>query len=163
MQTLLFDFWLSTNFWILNFHMQFKIGKGNVKRQNGMYRYFLSWLKKCGFTVLSWNKHLTHTDKVIHHEIFEVPEQRGRLKTCLTNRLVILNFVDTSQVTYPKVKTGIAFRVTILTSFPLIHTFLSFLQCFLFFRYFSISVLCLWRCGKTRGGQAESGMEKSSS
>lgn len=55
-----------------------------------------------------------------------MPEQRGRLKTCLTNRLVILNFVDTSHVTYPKVKTGIAFRVTTLTSFPLIHTFLSY-------------------------------------
>ena len=42
------------------------------------------------------------------------------------NRPVIPYLTDTSQVTYPKVKTGITFRVTTLASFPFIHTFLFF-------------------------------------
>lgn len=81
-----------------------------------------------------------------------------RLKLCLTNRGVILNSIETFHITYPKVKHCIP---CYCLSFLSIHIFfLSFLQYFLVFRYLSILVLCLWRCGKTRGGQAESGMQK---
>lgn len=42
MLTILFDFYFSTHFWILNFHMHLKIEKGNLKRQDDMFfsRYF---------------------------------------------------------------------------------------------------------------------------
>lgn len=48
-----------------------------------------------------------------------MPQQSRRLKICLAKGLVILNLVDTSHVSYPKVKAGNRFSITTLTSFLL--------------------------------------------
>lgn len=48
-----------------------------------------------------------------------MPQQSGRLKICLAKGLVILNLVDASRVSYPKVKARNTFSITPLTSFLL--------------------------------------------
>lgn len=70
------------------------------------------------FTVLSWMEYFAHTDTVIHHEIFEVPEQEWE-KSLPGLRPVIINLVETSHISHTKIKAGVIFSVTTLASFIL--------------------------------------------
>lgn len=121
MLTILFDFYFSTNFWILNFHTNLKIEIANLKRQDNMYfsRYFT-------VTQEVWVTSLFFPERSI------LPTQTQsfimRLLRCLNKvwekslpglRPVITNLVETSHISYTKIKAGIIFSVTTLTSFLL--------------------------------------------
>lgn len=91
-----------------------------------------------------------------------MPEQSRRLKVCLTHRPVILNLVDASHVTYPKIKTGVTFSIITLTSFFFINTFfLSYI-----FWFSDISAFQFFACEgveRPEEGRQSLGWEKSSS